>query len=151
MHPGLASDVSPPWASKTPAEKALQTLCPSHSVALATLSGFLEGYLHNTIPTPLVFHVAQQAKHSYQNRYFRDSLFIPPKYTPHSIKIVTEDRKKSSSRRRQEKYQMKCLPSSIHGKKKSPEVHCPYLNQGQIQAGMTSWCLSKPSSIHIEI
>lgn len=35
--------------------------------------------------------------------------------------------------------------------KRSPEVHYPYLNQGWIQAGRTSWCSSKPSPIHIEI
>lgn len=44
----------------------------------------------------------------------------------------------------------KTLQPPIEGER-SPEVHCPYLNQGWVQAGMTSQSLSKPSPIHIEI
>lgn len=78
--------------------KPLQLHCPSRSAALATLSGFLEGYLHMPKPTPLVFHVAQQAKIPTKTgisgivcSYLQSTFPIPPKLLIGAEKIfITE-------------------------------------------------------------
>lgn len=118
----------------------------------ATSSGFLEGHLHMTKPTPLVFLVAQQAKIPTKTGiagivcpYLQSTFPIPSK-----LLLGTEKKNLHHGEdKRSITWNVYHLPPTEG--KRSPEVHNPYLSQGWIQAGMSSWCSSKPSPIHIEI